>query len=193
MTIPYVYTYSAVSGVEKRRVERVTDDAVTVAVGCSGEIVRRAELDAPAARYFTDPLLAIQAFVAKAKAALADASRRQHHAGWKSALADASKCLEDQSMNETNKQWQERYRITSRSGKIWTRSEVLKRAIDTAYGLLMREKTRALIRAAIEPVLDDEAFMRPRTGMVPARVVEDAAFEALYKLAPKTAKTAVKP
>ena len=90
-------------------------------------------------------------------------------------------------MNDKNKQWQERYRITSRSGKIWTRSEVLKRAVDTAYGLLMREKTRSVIRAVLEPVLDDDAFMRPRTGMVPARVVEDAAFEAFYKLAPKQA------
>ena len=183
----HVYTYSAVSGVEKRGVLHASGDVVTVAVGCSGEVIRRAELDGPAARYFTDPLLAIQAFMAKAKAALADASRRQHHAGWKSALADANKCLEGQFMNDKNKQWQERYRITSRSGKIWTRSEVMKRAIDMAHGLLMREKTRALIRAAIEPVLDDDAFMRPRTGMVPARVVEDAAFEAFHKLAPKQA------
>ena len=185
--IRHVYTYSAVSGVEKRGVLRASDDVVTVAVGCSGEVVRRADLDGPAARYFTDPQLAIQAFVTKAKAALADASRRQHHAGWKSALVVASKCLEGQTTNDKNKQWQDRYRITSRNGKIWTRSEVLKRAVDTAHGLLMREKTRALIRAAIEPVLDDDAFMRPRTGMVPARVVEDAAFEAFYKLAPKTA------
>ena len=183
----HVYTYSAASGVEKRGVLSASEDAVTVAVGCSGEVVRRTELDAPAARYFTDPLLAIQAFVTKAKAALADASRRQHHAGWKSALADASKCLEDQSVNEKNKQWQERYQITSRNGKIWTRSEVVKRAVDAAHGLLMGEKSRTVIRAAIEPVIDDEAFMRPRTGMVPARVVEDAAFEAFYKLAPKQA------
>ena len=183
----HVYTYSASSGVEKRGVLSTSKDVVTVAVGCSGEVVRCADLDAPAARYFTDPILAIQAFVAKAKAALADASRRQHHAGWRSALADASKCLKDQSMNDKNKQWQERYRITSRSGKIWTRSEVLKRAVDTAYGLLTREKTRSVIRAVLEPVLDDDAFMRPRTGMVPARVVEEAAFEAFFKLAPKQA------
>ncbi len=183
----YVYTYSAASGIEKRGVVRAADEAVTVAAGCSGEIVRRADLDVPTARYFTDPLLAIEAFVTKAKAALADASRRQHHADWRGALVDASKRLEDLAMNDKNKQWQECYQVTSRSGKIWTRSEVLKRAIDMAHGLLMHEKTRALIRAAIEPVLDDDAFMRPRTGMVPARVVEDAAFEAFHKLAPKQA------
>jgi len=187
--VKHVYTYSAASGVEKRGVVRASDDAVTVAVGCSGEVVRRSELDGPAARYFTDPLLAIQAFVAKAKAALADASRRQHHAGWKAALSDARKCMEGQAMTDKNRQWQDRYQITSRSGKIWTRSEVLKRAIDMAYGLLARETSRAAIRAAIEPVIDDDAFMRPRTGMVPARVVEDAAFEAFHKLAPKGDKS----
>lgn len=110
----YLYTYSAASGVEKRGVVRTADEAVTVAVGCSGEVV------------------------------------------------------------------------TSRNGKIWTRSEVLKRAVDTAYGLLMRERARSVIRAALELVLDDDTFMRSRTGMVPARVVEDAAFEAFYKLAPKS-------
>lgn len=180
----HVYTYSAASGVEKRGVLRASDDAVTVAVGCTGEVVRRAELDAPAARYFTDPLLAIRAFVAKAQVALADASRRKHHADWKSALTEAGKRMEDLAVSDKNRQWQDRYKITSRSGKIWTRSEVLKRAVDTAYRLLAGQKSRTVLRAAIETVLDDETFMRPRTGMVPARVVEDAAFEAFHKFAP---------
>ena len=95
-------------------------------------------------------------------------------------------------MTDKDKQWQQRYTITSHTGKIWSRSEVMKRAVDAAHGLLMRERSRSVIRAAIEPVLDDDAFMRPRAGMVPARVVEDAAFEAFYKLAPK-AKTESKP
>ena len=185
----HVYTYSAASGVEKRGVVHASGDAVTVAVGCSGEVVRRADLDGPAARYFSDPLLAIQAFMAKAQEALADASRRQQHAGWKVALSDACKRLEGQSMTDKNKQWQDRYQITSRSGKIWTRSEVCKRAVDMAYGLLARETSRTVIRAAIEPVLDDDAFMRRRTGMVPARVVEDVAFEAFHKLAPTESKS----
>ena len=182
----HVYAYSAASGVEKRGVVRAGDDAITVATGISGEIIRRTDLDVPAARYFTAPLLAIEAFIAKAKTTLADASRRKHHVDWRGALADASKRLEALSMNDKNKEWQERYRITSRNGKIWTRSEVLKRAIDVAYGLLLRERPRSVIRAAIELVLDDDQFMRPRTGMVPARVVEDAAFEAFFKLAPKS-------
>ena len=180
----HVYTYSAASGVEKRGVVRVSDEAVTVAVGCSGEIVRRVELDAPAARYFTDPLLAIRAFKAKAEAALAGAARRKHHADWRSALTEANKRLEDLAVSDKNKQWQERYQITSRSGKIWTRSEVVKRAVDMTHGLLAGETSRTTLRAAIEAVIDDETFMRSRTGMVPARVVEDAAFEAFHKFAP---------
>jgi len=187
--IPYVYAYSTASGIEKRRVERSTADSVTLAAGVSAQILRRSELDAPTGYYFTDPRLAIQAFVAKAEATLADESRRKHHAGWRAALADAHKCLEALAATDKNKQWQDRYKITSRSGKIWTRSEVLKRAIDTAHGLLMQQKSRTLIRAVVEPVLDDEAFMRPRTGMVPARVVEDAAFEAFHKLAPTSSES----
>jgi hypothetical protein len=181
----HVYTYSAVTGVEKRGVVNASADAVTVAVGISGEVVRRSELDSPSARYFTDPFAAIQAFIVKAEAALADAARRKHHKDWRAALADAQKRLEGLSVNDKDKQWQERYAITSRNGKIWSRSEVVKRAIDRAHGLLSGSHTRGVIRTVIEPVIDDDTFMRPRTGMVPARVVDDAAFEALYKLSPK--------
>jgi hypothetical protein len=86
----------------------------------------------------------------------------------------------------TDKEWQERYTITSRKGKIWTRSEVRKRAVDMAHGLLLGAQPRAVIRTAIELVLDDEKFMQPRSGMVPARVIEDAAFAAFVKLSPKS-------
>lgn len=82
----------------------------------------------------------------------------------------------------TEREWQERYMITSLKGRIWTRSEVRKRAVDMAYGLLMHEKPRAVIRTEVELVLDDDTFMRVRHGMVPARVVEDVAFEAFLKL-----------
>lgn len=85
----------------------------------------------------------------------------------------------------TEREWQERYMITSLKGRIWTRAEVRKRAVDMAYGLLMHEKPRAVIRAEVELVLDDDAFMRVRYGMVPARVVEDVAFEAFLKLGRK--------
>jgi hypothetical protein len=86
----------------------------------------------------------------------------------------------------TDKEWQERYMITSTKGRIWTRSEVRKRAVDTAYRLLMHEQPRTVIRTDIELALDDDKFMRQRYGMVPARVIEDAAFEAFFKLSPKS-------
>lgn len=85
----------------------------------------------------------------------------------------------------TEKEWQDRYQITSSKGRIWTRAEVRKRAVDMAYELLMHDQPESVIRAVIEPVLDDEMFMRYRTAMVPARVVEDVAFEAFHKLSPK--------
>ena len=90
----HVYAYSAVSGVEKRRVIHATGDTVTVAAGISGEVVRRADLDAPGARYFTTPRRAIESFARKAEAALADVSRKKHHAGWRGALAEARARLE---------------------------------------------------------------------------------------------------
>jgi hypothetical protein len=91
----HVYAYSASSGVEKCRVIRATASAITVATGISGQVVRRADLDVQGARYFTTSRLAIEAFVAKAQAAIADASRKEHHAGWRGALADAHKRLEE--------------------------------------------------------------------------------------------------
>lgn len=89
-----VYAYSACSGVEERDVLRETPYAVTIASGISGEVVRRRDLDAPGARYFTTPRAAVEAFVAKAEAALADASRAEHHAGWREVLAEARARLE---------------------------------------------------------------------------------------------------
>ena len=89
-----VYAYSPSCGVEERRLLRESGEAVTVATGISGEVVRRSDLDAPGARYFTTPRAAVEAFVAKAEAALADASHAEHHAGWREVLAEARARLE---------------------------------------------------------------------------------------------------
>lgn len=81
----------------------------------------------------------------------------------------------------TEAEWQDRYRVTSRRGRIWTRDEVrqcsaaMLRSLRPDYALIAR-------RTAVQLVLDDEAFMRPLTGMVPARVVEDVAFEAMRRI-----------
>ena len=47
---------------------------------------------------------------------------------------------------------------------------------------LKRCATPVARRAAIQLVLDDATFMRPRKGMVPARVIEDAAIEAMLRM-----------
>lgn len=81
----------------------------------------------------------------------------------------------------TNKEWQEQYEITSTKGRIWKRSELRKRASEMLKSLLP-SKTPVARRIAVQLVLDDAAFMRPRKGMVPARVIEDAAIEAMLRL-----------
>lgn len=90
----HVYAYSTATGVEKRPVIGATLDSVTIASGLSGHVVRRSALDTPDGWYFTTARKAIEAFVAKAHAALADASREQHHAGWRKMLSAARKQLE---------------------------------------------------------------------------------------------------
>jgi hypothetical protein len=84
----------------------------------------------------------------------------------------------------TEQEWQDRYEITSTKGRIWKRSELLKRAVDTAYGLFLHKLSRAALRSQIDGLLNNDAFMRARRGMVPARVVEDLAFITFKMLWP---------
>lgn len=81
----------------------------------------------------------------------------------------------------TEKEWQERYEITSTKGRIWKRSELRKRASEMLRSL-KPDATPVARRAAVQLVLDDASFMRPRRGMVPARVIEDAAIEAMLRM-----------
>ncbi len=81
----------------------------------------------------------------------------------------------------TEKEWQERYEITSLKGRIWKRSELRKRASEMLK-TLMPGKTPIARRTAVLAVLDDPTFMRGRKGMVPARVIEEAAIEAMLRL-----------
>ena len=81
----------------------------------------------------------------------------------------------------TEQEWQERCMITSTKGRIWKRSEIRKRAADKLRALLP-DTAPLLRRTAVQLVLDDPAFMRPRTGMVPARVIEDSSMEAYLNL-----------
>ncbi len=81
----------------------------------------------------------------------------------------------------TDQEWQDRYEITSTKGRIWKRSEVAKRAVEMLKSLAPGTTPPAR-RTAVLIVLDDPAFMRSRRGMVPARVVEDAAIEAMLRM-----------
>jgi hypothetical protein len=47
---------------------------------------------------------------------------------------------------------------------------------------LSPETTPPARRTAVLIVLDDPTFMRPRRGMVPARVIEDSAIEAMLRM-----------
>lgn len=84
----------------------------------------------------------------------------------------------------TNREWQERYEITSVRGNVSRRGDLRSRATRMASSLLGHAQRREVVLATVDLVLDDDAFMRPRRGMIPARVVEDAAFEAFHRLAP---------
>lgn len=81
----------------------------------------------------------------------------------------------------TDKEWQDRYEITSTKGRIWKRSELCKRAAEMLK-TLSPSTTPVARRVAVQAVLDDAAFMRGRKGTVPARVIEDAAIEAMLRL-----------
>lgn len=81
----------------------------------------------------------------------------------------------------TEQEWQARYKITSVKGKLWKRSEIRNRAVRITAGL-MPEQPRLGVRTAVQLLLDDPAFMRQRTGMVPARVIEDVGMEAFLNL-----------
>jgi hypothetical protein len=81
----------------------------------------------------------------------------------------------------TEKEWQDRYEITSIKGRIWKRSELLKRAAERLK-TFMPDKPPSVLRTAVLLVLDDESFMRFRKGTIPARVIDDAQMEAMLRL-----------
>jgi len=81
----------------------------------------------------------------------------------------------------TEKEWQDRYEITSLKGRIWKRVEIRKRAIEMLK-LQSPNTTPIARRTAIQLVLDDPSFMHGRKGEIPARVISDAAIEAMLRL-----------
>ena len=92
-----IYSYGAVAGLERHVIIDRGSQSVTVARGITGELIRRSIIDTPPGtypngHYFTTPSAAIEAYIARGEAALADKTRnltRGHIFGWKRAIADA--------------------------------------------------------------------------------------------------------
>jgi hypothetical protein len=76
-------------------------------------------------------------------------------------------------MAMTQNEWAERYMITSRKGRIWTRSMVRDQVMAYARSMLL-----PVTPASVARVLDDDAFMTWRRGEIPARVIEAVHAEA---------------
>lgn len=82
----------------------------------------------------------------------------------------------------TDREWQDRYVVTSIKGKIWKRSEVQAGAMKLAMLLAGTSHPRPTVLESVKSVLNDDTFMRPIRGSVPARVTEDVAMEAFLRL-----------
>lgn len=70
----------------------------------------------------------------------------------------------------TAREWQDRYLITSVTGRVWTRAMVRRSVLSWS--------TRPVLPYDAEDadaVLDDDGFMARRAGEIPARVVEAVA------------------
>ena len=71
--------------------------------------------------------------------------------------------------------WTDRYEIISIKGVYWTRDMVRRRVLDHGRRLGL-----PVDPTIVGQVLDDDAFMRQRRGLIPARVIEDVHEEARW-------------
>lgn len=78
----------------------------------------------------------------------------------------------------TDNEFMAAYRICSIRGRLYTQKMLLNAATRSCIA-----RANKVPRKAIGAVLDDPKFMRPLAGMVPARVVEEAIFEAIGRTA----------
>lgn len=76
--------------------------------------------------------------------------------------------------------WQDRYRVTSVTGRIWTREMVHHEAMRWLRAL--SDKSAELRSCAVSEALDDVDVMRPMTGMVPAHVAREVGYAAWRRL-----------
>jgi hypothetical protein len=84
-------------------------------------------------------------------------------------------------LSDEERAWQDRYQITSVHGLIWTRNNLRSRAAAIAR-TLMPDRTPLVVSESVLAVLNDDSFMRPRRGEVPARVIEAVALETFRRL-----------
>lgn len=91
----HVYSYSPASGVETHAVIEHRRDWIVIqprAQSIFTMLLPKSELDA-GRYYYTTREQAVEVFIAKAEAALADKTRAESHDGWRTALRDAQKFL----------------------------------------------------------------------------------------------------
>lgn len=76
----------------------------------------------------------------------------------------------------TRDEFIQRYRIMSRTGLLYDRDMLLSACSRDAVARALKVR-----RPELAAVVDDDAFMRPMSGMVPARYVEAVALEAVVR------------
>lgn len=78
-----------------------------------------------------------------------------------------------------------RYRIMSRTGRLYTREALLSACARDPVAKALKVR-----RTELAAVVDDDKFLRPMAGMVPARATEEIVLEALMRRPVSTAPNA---
>ncbi len=79
----------------------------------------------------------------------------------------------------TDAEFIKRYRIVSITSRVYTRAMLLNAATRDSMA-----RTLKVTRAQIAAVIDDDAWLRPYSGMIPRRVTEYAVIEAYTRNQP---------
>ena len=85
-------------------------------------------------------------------------------------------------MSLPNEEFQRRYGLTSSTGRVFTLDMIVRLAHLMCDGTGMPlVRMHVLMRHEVVAVLNDDSFMRPRTGVSPWRVADDCVQEALRR------------
>jgi hypothetical protein len=77
----------------------------------------------------------------------------------------------------TDEQFRQRYMITSVRGVVWGRKSILIQSRKLVRRLVPDYLRKESLRE-VDRVLRDDAFVRPWSGSIPARLIDAVAFEA---------------